>query len=367
MGTIAKITAGGATHLIASTCYATCGTAAATAAKVATVQDSQAFTLHTGVTVHVKFTYANGVANPTLNVNSTGAKPIMRYGTTAVSTSAATSWRAGAVVSFTYDGTNWLENTGVDDNSNTYDRTYFSQAIGVAGQAIVAGNLICANFDGVYNHLKSGAAFRADMPILYASSNVNANANLSGAYMTLPFTITTTQSISLIAHKPVWIKGQAYTNMDRTMFAPVSTTPITQDVPEWWDGYQYIKLGIAYSTTGVYLLPEHPIYAFERGYWGPWTPGNPVGMVAYTIGGLNVTIASNSNATIFDMNDSTGDMSAYIPDGAVLVGATFNWATGNILRSINCQVIGGKLHLRLNNPYSSAITVTDVALQLFYK
>ena len=357
MGTISKITAGGATHLIASTCYATCTTAAATAAKVATVQDDQAFTLYTGVTVHVKFTYANGVANPTLNVNSTGAKPIMRYGTTAVSTSAATSWRAGAVVSFTYDGTNWLENTGVDTNDNTYDRTYFSQAIGVAGQAIVAGNLICADFDGVYNHLKSGAAFRADMPILYASSNVNANANLSGAYMTLPFTITTTQSITLIKHKPVWIKGRAYTNMDRTMFAPVFTTPLTQDVPEWWDGYQYIMVGIAYDTNAVYLLPDHPIYAFQRGMWGPWTPGDPVGVWAGQVTGLNISVAANTNATIFDSTNTSGDMSDYIPAGTVLVAATFNWATGNILRSINCQVVNGKLHLRLNNPSSSVVTV----------
>ena len=83
--------------------YGTCDTAAATAAKVVTLSG---FTLVTGATIHVKFTNSNTVANPTLNVNSTGAKSIMRYGTTAVSTSTDTSWLAGAVVSFTYDGTN---------------------------------------------------------------------------------------------------------------------------------------------------------------------------------------------------------------------------------------------------------------------
>ena len=83
--------------------YGTCATAAATAAKVVTLSG---FTLVTGATIHVKFTNSNTVANPTLNVNSTGAKSIMRYGTTAASTSPDTSWLAGAVVSFTYDGTN---------------------------------------------------------------------------------------------------------------------------------------------------------------------------------------------------------------------------------------------------------------------
>jgi hypothetical protein len=93
---------------IASTAYCTCATAKGTAAKVAYLQgvESNTFTLMTGITVHVKFTYENTASNPTLNVNGTGAKPIMRYGTTAASTSANTSWRAGAVVPLTYDGTN---------------------------------------------------------------------------------------------------------------------------------------------------------------------------------------------------------------------------------------------------------------------
>lgn len=120
MGTIGKVTAGGSTHLLASTAYGTCATGAATAAKVATIQDSQAFTLLTGVTVHIKFTYTNTVANPTLNVNSTGAKAIMRYGTTRPSTSTVTSWFAGSVISFTYDGTYWVMNDWNQDANTTY-------------------------------------------------------------------------------------------------------------------------------------------------------------------------------------------------------------------------------------------------------
>lgn len=119
MGTIAKMVVGGDTHLIASTAYGTCTTAAGTAAKVATIQDSQAFTLIAGTTVHIKFTYSNTVANPTLNVNSTGAKTIYRYGTTAPSTSAATSWNAGAVVSFTYDGTYWMMNDWINNDTTS--------------------------------------------------------------------------------------------------------------------------------------------------------------------------------------------------------------------------------------------------------
>lgn len=125
MGTIGKIKDGGGnTHLVASTAYATCDTAAATVAKVATIQDSQAFTLMTGVTIHVKFTNSNTAANPTLNVNSTGAKAIKMYGTTAVGTATTTSWFAGEIVSFTYDGTNWLLNDYRQGNSNWTTHLY---------------------------------------------------------------------------------------------------------------------------------------------------------------------------------------------------------------------------------------------------
>ena len=135
MGTVSKITAGGATHLLASTCYGTCDTAAATAAKVATIQDSQEFTLLTGTTVHIKFTYSNTVASPTLNVNSTGAKSIMRYGTTAPSTNVNTSWNAGSVLSFTYDGTYWQMNDfGLRGNDNTVPAVYCSTAAATAAK-----------------------------------------------------------------------------------------------------------------------------------------------------------------------------------------------------------------------------------------
>lgn len=87
--------------------YGTCATAAATAAKVVTCPEFTAADLTTGAVVYVDFTSSNSVASPTLNVNSTGAKAIRRYGTTAPSTSAASSWNAGAIVCFVYDGTYW--------------------------------------------------------------------------------------------------------------------------------------------------------------------------------------------------------------------------------------------------------------------
>lgn len=59
--------------------YGTCSTAAGTVAKIVTVNNNS-FALVEGVIVTVKFTATNTAANPTLNVNSTSAKPIYYKG-----------------------------------------------------------------------------------------------------------------------------------------------------------------------------------------------------------------------------------------------------------------------------------------------
>ena len=64
--------------------YGVCSTAAGTAAKTVTVDN---FVLETGAAILVKFSNKNSASNPTLSVNSSTAKPIVRYGTTAASTS----------------------------------------------------------------------------------------------------------------------------------------------------------------------------------------------------------------------------------------------------------------------------------------
>lgn len=57
--------------------FGTCSTAAATAAKVVACTG---FKLVTGARIIVKFTITNTVANPTLNVNGSGAKAIQYRG-----------------------------------------------------------------------------------------------------------------------------------------------------------------------------------------------------------------------------------------------------------------------------------------------
>ena len=80
--------------------YATCDTAAGTAAKVASLA-AGTLSLKAGATVAVKFTYANTASSPTLNIAGTGTKAMYIQGVRDV------YWTDGATVTFTYDGANW--------------------------------------------------------------------------------------------------------------------------------------------------------------------------------------------------------------------------------------------------------------------
>lgn len=94
--------------------YGTCTTASGTAAKAVTCAD---FSLVTGATILVKFTYANSVSSPTLNVNNTGAKPIYYRG--AALGSSLYYWGANDTVEFYYNGTQW-DLMDVGNTNSTY-------------------------------------------------------------------------------------------------------------------------------------------------------------------------------------------------------------------------------------------------------
>ena len=93
--------------------YGTCSTVAGTAAKTVTLAG---FTLATGARITVKFTVTNTAANPTLNVNGTGAKAIQYRGAAITANYLA----ANRVYEFVYDGTAYQLIGDIDTNS-TYN------------------------------------------------------------------------------------------------------------------------------------------------------------------------------------------------------------------------------------------------------
>lgn len=139
--------------------YGVCSTGSSTAAKTVTIDYSGTLTLFAGLSIRVKFTYQNSANNPTLNVNGTGAIPIMYRGTV----SAKYDWGAGEVVSLMYDGTNWLVENGSSDilriaNAPVTVSTTKGEILRIENPAITSQHvpvlIIISNRTAVKNHLE---------------------------------------------------------------------------------------------------------------------------------------------------------------------------------------------------------------------
>ena len=89
---------------LATAVYGTCSTDSTVDAKVVICPD---FVLFDGARIQVTFTNANTASAPTLNVNSTGAKPVY-INKTVTSDTNLLLWTAGSKMEFVYDGTGWI-------------------------------------------------------------------------------------------------------------------------------------------------------------------------------------------------------------------------------------------------------------------
>ena len=152
--------------------YGTCSNTANLVAKTVTGVANWPSNLSAGQTILIKFSNGNTAANPTLNINNTGAKTIKASGATNVgSNSAFTSWSAGDIVLFVYDGTYWRFVKGVDKDTvqtpsslgfayctcNTATATNNKVATVVSGDSIadntVANSIIIVQFTNAVNSL----------------------------------------------------------------------------------------------------------------------------------------------------------------------------------------------------------------------
>ena len=113
--------------------YGTCSTAAATAAKTVALTG---FTLVTGAIITVRFSATNSAANPTLNVNNTGAKAI-RYRNAAIT---AGYLAANRTYTFVYDGRYYQLVGDINVDTNTTYNTGTATTAGLTKLYTGTGN-----------------------------------------------------------------------------------------------------------------------------------------------------------------------------------------------------------------------------------
>lgn len=172
--------------------YGTCETAAATAAKVVTVDED--FKLAVGTTVTVKFTNTNTAANPTINVNGTGAKSLWYSASPVTTVSLSMAGTAGRYIKYVYDGTYWVwMGWSIDNFIGTPQGLGFGYGTCATAESTVAKVVTLTNYalmNGGYVSVKftNGVPANATMninskgakPIYYHGSAITAGIIKAG-------------------------------------------------------------------------------------------------------------------------------------------------------------------------------------------
>lgn len=168
-------------YAIGSTAYGVCSTTASVANKVV---EMDGFELTEGATVFIKFVYTNTASAPKLNVNNTGSLEMKQYSNTSTDANLGTTdysngWRAGAVICFTYDGTYWVRDQGVNVDTR-YSSASLGDGYGVCSTAATtAAKVVDSLSDGTYNAVIGG---KPSIKFTYAvPENSTLNINSQGA------------------------------------------------------------------------------------------------------------------------------------------------------------------------------------------
>lgn len=231
--------------------YATCSTAAATAAKVAACTG---FTLETGAAVLVKFTTYNTAASPTLNVNSTGAKAMVTSGTTALTTY---QWKANQVLLCVYDGTSWQVVDSATATTTYYGVTKLSSSVTSTSTSLAAtASAVKSAYDR--NSWDSISLTNA-LAIAYggtgATTAAGARTNLGISATSLyNGTLTTGSTTFSTGYKLYVIIGQPSSGSSRcAIVLPGSQITTTATSYQFADESYYYSFNISYSGSTITL------------------------------------------------------------------------------------------------------------------
>lgn len=254
----------------------------------------------------------------TLNVNNLGALPV--YSNLAAATRETTIFNVNYTMLFIYDSTRvsggaWICYRGHDSNTDVISyqlraanstrpahdkgsryRLWFSSADG--------GSWVPANTSTSTNATTSRTANTTPIdpfgPIVYSSHSTtySAGKNLAANYLWLQYIFAIgysfTDSLSLTAYNPVYVKCTPQTDGSAVMQGT------TQALPTTADGYIYIFLGLAYSTTNIGLQAYHPVYWHDGTGIRLWTGAEP------SAGGVNkVTLYADDSTLYTDVSHTT--------------------------------------------------------------
>lgn len=284
-----------------------------------------------GACIMLKNGVVTSASGFTLNVNNLGALPV--YSNLAAATRETTIFNVNYTMLFIYDSTRvsggaWICYRGYDSNTDVvgyqlrtanstrpaHDKGYryrlwFSSADG--------GSWVPANTSTSTNATTRRTANTTPIdpfgPIIYSSHNTSysAGTNLNASYLwqqnACALGYSFTDSLSLTAYDPVYVKCTPRTDGSALMQGT------TQALPTTADGYIYIFLGLAYNATNIELQAHHPVYWHDGTGIRLWTGAEP------SAGGSSVsvtqTLTSGTEIGSITVDDTTTTLYAPASSG----------------------------------------------------
>lgn len=272
-----------------------------------------------GTRIQYKLSSA-GASNVTLNLTlkngtTTGAKSVYFVGNTRL----GTQYDINAVVDLIYDGSAWrVLNPYYNSNTvGTYGGTVTAGANGVKNYSLVMRDtettwvsLTTTAGTGTSKNRYTGKLYPDKVMYMGSNSAYASGATTGTCYEALGVNLqySTNCGSTLTSGRAVYLVG----TLDSDGLFTLDATWWTQTIPTTADGKTYIYLGLAYSTTNIYLVPENTLYQYFEGAFR--TLREIEEMKAAKVAD-NYLSSDNTGIMVADMTDGTQYTPSNVPSG----------------------------------------------------
>ena len=314
--------------------------------------------LKAGTRIQYKLS-SKGASNVTLNLTlksgaTTGAKAVYFVGNTRL----GTQYDINAVVDLIYDGSAWrVLNPYYNSNTvGTYGGTVTAGANGVKNYSLVMRDtettwvsLTTTAGTGTSKNRYTGKLYPDKVMYMGSNSAYASGATTGTCYEALGVNLqySTNCGSTLTSGRAVYLVG----TLDSDGLFTLDATWWTQTIPTTADGKTYIYLGLAYSTTNIYLVPENTLYQYFEGAFR-------------TLREIEELKAAKT-ADNYLSSDNTGIMVADMTDGNTYTPSTVPSGTKNtFINEDSFQVRDGKETLASFGTVSQIGADTDSHLMI---
>ena len=235
--------------------------------------------------------------------------------------------------------TGWWYNYGY--YVDTVSRTRADNLRPVAGDSIIYGrNLVFEDGTGVFrsitnsnstntSHTPCNKGFKNPSEMFYYSNSSNvavgatmANNYMYSAYNALNFAYCSNCGTSLVANHPIYL---IFEHKADGLYYLKTGTWWTQTLPTTEDGYVYVYVGHAYSTSYYNFAPSHPMVWYKDGKVVPYAGDSDSSDSGGSSGG------TDSQITVISLSSGSGQ-SLWSPirdDAYSAILAVHGWTAGD--------------------------------------